>query len=133
MQEKVKRTFRLSEADLRLFADMKHAFRSLAEKNFFHKLEEKEQYEPAFANELLVYERDNHDGIYLIRKYYDVYLIGCQKADGSVAEYECDTLSELLQTNLSQCIAFPRQITVLEWLRESDYSFVRYNRNYDND
>ena len=56
----------------------------------------------------------------------DTFIVSGKGCDD---EYELQSLKSLLQFNLS-CILH-RDITVLEWLRESDFSNVRYNRNYD--
>ena len=125
--------FIISDADRKLFAEMHRSFESVAEKEFFEKLCYKEQYESAYSNELLVYERENGDGIYLIRKYYDVYLVGYRSPEGNVGEYEDDTLAKVLFLRLDQCVGFPERVSLWEWLRRCDYSVVKYNRNYDND
>ena len=41
------------------------------------------------------------------------------------------TLSEALAINLKEIGFIDRDITLLEWLRESDYKYVNYNRNHD--
>lgn len=130
-QNKIK--FNISEADKCLFTEMRHAYQSDAEKKFFEKVKYKEQYESAFSNELLVYEKDNEDHIFIIRKYFDTYLVGYCNSENSVDEYECETLSEMLRLQLDECVGFPYKISVWEWLRKYDYRIVKYNRNYDND
>lgn len=131
MKKEIK--FEISIADKELFSNMQRNFASVAEKAFFKKMCYKEQYEPAFSNELLVFENENESGIFLLRKYYDTYLIGYRNPIGTVAEYECVTLCAALSSRLDQCIGFPLQITLLEWLRKFDYGMVKYNRNYDED
>lgn len=129
----MKKQFELSESDKIFFAEMRGKYQSESEKKFFQKLSRKEQYESAFANELLVYEKDNPDGIYFIRKYYDTYLIGYEIRPGYSEKYECETLVEALSLRLDLILGFPRPITLMDWLRESDYEFVSYERNYDKD
>ena len=40
-------------------------------------------------------------------------------------------LSEVLSLNLKTLGFIDRDLTLLEWLRETDYTYVNYNRNYD--
>lgn len=124
-------TFTISEADKQLFAKMRNAFISEEEALFFNKLKEKEKHESAFSNDLLIYECDNKDNIFLIRKYFDTYLIGKVLNDGSFAQYETTSLSEVLSLNLSECISHDKSITLLDWLRHCNYDCVKYDRNYD--
>ena len=125
--------FKISEIDESMFSDMNGHYQSDTEKKFFVELKRKEQTEPAYSNELLIFEKENSDGIYLLRKYYDIYLLGYRKKCGSTEEFECESLYNILHSNLGQCVDFPESITLLEWLRRQDYSVIRYNRNYDND
>lgn len=117
--------------DKKLFIKMKRESISPLEKRFFSMMEKKQEYESAFANELLVFEQENPDGLFLLRKYYDTYLIGYKHQDGTTTEYECETLFQALSLRLDMCIQFPKKITLWEWLRDSDYEVVRYDRNYD--
>lgn len=125
--------FSISEADKALFAEMKHSYISNAEKQFFVKLKRKEQYNSALSNELLVDENDNEDSLYLLRKYFDTYLVGYSGTKGHVEEFECETLNTALSLSLNECVNFPKNITLWEWLRDTDYRYVKYNRNYDDD
>lgn len=125
--------FNLSAADKSLFVQMRHSYQSDSERKFFEIMKRKEQYESAFSNELLVYEKENDDRLYILRKYYDTYVVGYCQPNGRIEEYECETLSALLFLQLDKCVGFPYVMSVLQWLRKFDYSFVKYNRNYDND
>lgn len=125
--------FMLSEADRHLFIEMRHNYVSDAEKIFFETMKRKEQYDSAFSNELLVFEKENEDNVYLLRKYYDTYLVGYYDANGNVMEFECETLAATLALYLDECVGYLKHITLIEWLRKYDYSVVRYNRNYDDD
>lgn len=50
--------------------------------------------------------------------------------DGAYEEHVMN-LSEALALNLKQLGYIDRDLTLLEWLRECDYSVVNYERNYD--
>lgn len=126
------RLFVLSEADVALFAEIKLHSVSEAERKFFSKLEWKEQYESAYANELLVYEKDNEDGVFLLRRYFDVYLIGSVSPEGIYKQVEFSHLAEALECRLDVTIGLSEPLTLLQWLRKYDFKFVRYDRNYDN-
>ena len=41
------------------------------------------------------------------------------------------TLSDALSLNLKELGFIDRDLTLLEWLRESGYRYVNYDRNYD--
>lgn len=123
--------FPLSTNDLLLFTHMEKQAASPEEQEFFSQLSYKERHEPAFSNELLVHETENPDGIFLLRKYSDTYLIGYKSSDAPSAQFECNTLSTVLQQNLAEVVHFPQAITLWQWLRAYNYSVVRYNRNFD--
>lgn len=125
--------FTLSKADDNLFAVMRASSSTAGERQFFKRLEWKEQHEPAFSNELLVYEKENTDGIFLIRKYYDTYLIGMKHVGSPTREYETTTLASALEADLSTAVGYGRKMSLHDWLRGNDYECVRYDRNYDND
>lgn len=125
--------FPLSDEDKELFAKMRLSYASEAEKTFFSTLEYKEQYESAYANECLVFEKENEDNLYLLRRFYDTYLVGYCYAEGQARKYECETLADALLMRLDECVGFPQKITLGEWLRKCDYSLVNYNRNHDLD
>ena len=125
--------FMLSDADRNLFTRIHNSYLSDAEKKFFMKMKHKEQYDSAYSNELLVYEKENADGLYLIRKYFDTYLIGYSNSNGDVEEYECATLAAALSLRLDVSVGYPDKSTLGEWLRKTNYKFVKYNRNYDDD
>lgn len=130
---KKKMEFNISAADKKLFNKMRKSASSVAESRFFTTLKGKEMCESAFSNELLVSEKENADGIYLIRKYYDTYIIGYLDPKGHVEECECDTLASALSMRLDLSVGFPEETTLHDWLRKYNYSVVRYNKNYDKD
>ncbi len=117
------------DVDIELFARMKNHYKSVNEENFFRNIEFKQQNEPTMCNELLVSEYDNADIIYLVRVEYEEYLIG-HGIDKQQEEVHVMNLSEALDVNL-KTIGFNRDITLWQWLRETDYKYVKYNRNWD--
>ena len=130
MMQKSEFPFTLAEQDKVLFSRMQDHYNTPAEKKFFQKMAHKQKHEPAFSNELLVFEQENPDGIYLIRKYYDTYLVGYTHQD-ETEEFEVTSLTSALSIQLNKCIGYPLSITLWEWLRKYNYEVVRYNRNYD--
>lgn len=121
----------IPKEDAVLFKSMEGCYTSPNEENFFKNLQYKEEYEITGLNDLLVSEYENEDEIYLVRMYYEEYIIGQGiDSDGS-RETHVMTLSEALSLNLRDIGMLDRDLTLLEWLRESDYVYVNYNRNHD--
>lgn len=117
------------DEDLALFARMNGNYQSANEENFFRNIEYKQQNEPIVCNELLVSEYENDDIIYLVREEYEEYVIG-HGTDEQQEEEHVMNLSEALAINL-KTIGLDRDITLWQWLRETDYKYVKYNRNWD--
>lgn len=117
------------DADKSLFENMEGNYVSDAEAVFFRNMKYKQEYEPSLANDVIVSENDNPDELYLVRVEYDEYLIG--KGKDETSEIHLMNLSEALSTNLKLIGVGNGDTTLLEWLRSNDYSYVRYNRNYD--
>lgn len=121
----------LIESDMLLFRCMDGNYISANEENFFKNLQYKQEYEITALNDLLVSEYDNPDEIYLVREYYEEYLVGHGiGTDGSQEEHVM-SLSEALSLNLKELGFIDRDITLFDWLRECDYSCVDYSRNFD--
>lgn len=117
--------------DKALFEQMKGNYVSNNEANFFKNIQYKQEYEITGLNDLLISEYENPDEIYLVRMYYDEYLLGCKiDSDGEFEEHVMN-LSEVLALNLKKLGYIDRNLTLLEWLRETDYAYVNYNRNHD--
>ena len=121
---------KLSREDIELFISMEGHYKSLNEKYFFEKMRNKMENELAPSNELVMYEEDNEDNIYIIRCVYEEFIIGHGLKDSYDEEYHAMTLFEALNANLKQLGFIDRDITLLEWLRERDYNGIRYNHNY---
>lgn len=121
---------KLATEDVLLFNNMETNCTSANEENFFKNMKYKQEYEVTALNDLLVSEYENEDEIYIVRECYEEYVIGRGIGTDGANELHVMTLSEALSIELSD-IGFGRNITLLEWLRESDYTYVNYNRNYD--
>ncbi len=117
--------------DEELFCSMEGRYVSPNEENFFKNLQYKEEYEITGLNDLLVSEYENKDEIYLVRMYYEEYLVGQGIGSDGAREEHVMSLSEALATNLKDAGLLNRNLTLLEWLRECDYVYVNYNRNHD--
>ena len=122
---------RLSREDSALFESMKGRYVSENEAEFFRKMQHKEEQEITGLNELLVSEYENDDEIYLVREYYEEYLVGHGIGTDGDEEEHVMTLSDALSLNLKELGFIDRDLTLLEWLRESGYRYVNYDRNYD--
>ena len=122
---------RRSREDSALFESMKGRYVSENEAEFFRKMQHKEEQEITGLNELLVSEYENDDEIYLVREYYEEYLVGHGIGTDGAEEEHVMTLSDALSLNLKELGFIDRDLTLLEWLRESGYRYVNYDRNYD--
>lgn len=60
-----------------LFKDMEGKYVSNEEKEFFERMKFKIENEPAPANDLIMSNRNNNDGIYIVRCYDYAFRIGC--------------------------------------------------------
>ena len=104
--------------------------RSDNERIFFETLMYKVVHEPAFSNDVLMHDKDNEDGIYILRV-SDDFLIGKKDINGmdvcSPTEYS--GLFYFLTTDMYPYLH--RHITVGEWLRKRDYAGIRYDANND--
>ena len=116
--------------DYKLFADMEGHYISENEKTFFVKMKYKMEYEFAPSNDLILFEEDNDDHIYIVRCYYDEIIVGHGLKGNFDEEYHVMNLSEALNANLKKLNYLNRDITLLDWLRERDYKGIRYNHNY---
>lgn len=121
----------LAKEDMLLFESMENNYTSVNEENFFKNMKYKQEYEVTALNDLIVSEYENDDEIYIVRECYEEYIIGKGIGTDGAFEKHVMTLSDALSVNLKQVGFIDRDITLLEWLRENDYAFVNYNRNYD--
>ena len=65
---KNKKTMLITE-DANLFKNMEGKYVSEEEKEFFERMKFKIEFEPAPANDLIMSNRNNDDGIYIVRCY----------------------------------------------------------------
>ena len=122
---------KLWDADARLFAFMKGKYQSVNEENFFKNMQYKQEYEVTALNDLIVSEYENDDEIYIVRMYYEEYVVGHGIDSDGAQEEHVMCLSDALSLNLKDLGFIDRDITLLQWLRERDYDVVNYERNYD--
>ncbi len=115
--------------DAELFARMKDNYQSDNEREFFEKLLYKEQWEMSMANDVLLAEWNNEDDIYIIRCYYDEYIVG--RIGKGYGEEHVMNLSEALNLNLKEICVLDEDITLFEWLRRRDYAGLDYNHDID--
>lgn len=99
------------------------------ERNFFIRLREKMQNELAPCKEVHFSEKDNADGIFLLRDGYDEFIVGTEKDDVPNDYIHVMCLSDALLINLKSAGFVDRNITVLDWLRERDYKGAMFDHN----
>ena len=122
---------KLWDADATLFASMKGNYQSNNEENFFKTMQYKQECEATALNELLVSEYENPDEIYIVRMYNEEYIVGQGIGTNGANEEHVMCLFEALNLNLKELGFLDRDVTLIDWLRECDYSVVNYERNYD--
>ena len=110
---------KLWKEDEDLFTSMIGHYVSDKERTFFEKMRYKMEYEIDPSNDLIMFEEDNEDHIYILRCVYEEIII-----------VHVMTLSEALNANLKELGFLKSDITLLEWLRGRDYEGIRYNHNY---
>ena len=125
-----KKENKLWKEDEELFTSMEGKYKSLNEKVFFEKMKFKMEYEIAPSNDLIMFEEDNDDHIYIVRCVYEEIIVGHGLKGSYDEEFHVMTLNEALNANLKQLGFLNRDVTLLEWLRERDYEGIRYNHNY---
>ena len=111
--------------DEKLFATMVGHYISENEQTFFEKMKNKMENEIAPSNDLIMFEEDNEDNIYIVRCIYDEFIIGHGTTGHYDEELHVMNLSDALNVNLKELGFLDRDITVLGWLRERDYKGVR--------
>lgn len=116
-----------------LFSNSEKENISASEENFFHKMQTKMLDENAPWPETLVWENDNPDCLYLLRPGYDEFILGkgCSREEWLQSEVHKMNLYDVLSTNLKETNLLNRDITLLQWLREQDFSCVRYCHEND--
>ncbi len=122
---------KLWDADAKLFASMKGNYQTRNEEKFFKTMQHKQECEATALNDLLVSEYENPDEIYIVRMYNEEYIVGQGIGTYGANEEHVMCLSQALNLNLKELEFLDRDMTMLDWLRECDYSVVNYERNYD--
>lgn len=119
--------------DEALFSKIEHSDVSESERHFFDEMYAKILDENAPWPETLVWEHDNPDNLYFLRHGFDEFMLGkgttCKEWEEN--EIHSMNLAEVLSVNLKQANLLDRDITFLQWLRENDFSCVRYNHEND--
>ncbi|MGN0030068.1 MAG: hypothetical protein ACI35Q_10120 [Marinilabiliaceae bacterium] len=122
---------KLWPADVALFESMAGNYVSENERFFFETLKDKEENLFTCAGELFLFETDTPDLIYFVRYDYDEFVVGHGTEGHYSPEHHVQCLADALNANLKELGYIDRDITFLEWLRERDYSCIRYDHNYD--
>lgn len=119
--------------DEALFSKIEKEKVSASEEHFFQEMQKKMLDENAPWPETLVWEHDNQDHLYLLRQGYDEFMLGkgTSREEWQHSEIHTMNLFEVLFTNLKEVNLLDRDITLLQWLREHDFSCVRYNHEND--
>lgn len=106
---------------------------SASEAHFLQEMRTKMLDENAPWPETLVWEHDNPDHLYLLRQGYDEFMLGkgMSPEEWQRSEIHTMNLSDALLTNLKEAGLLDKDITLLQWLRENDFSCVRYNHEND--
>lgn len=114
-----------------LFKDMEGKYVSNEEKEFFERMKFKIENEPAPANDLIMSNRNNNDGIYIVRCYDYAFRIGCHVGEEYKKEFYAMDFHDALNVNLRECGFIDENLSLLEWLRKRNYKGVEYNHNFD--
>ncbi len=123
---KTQETNTLWPEDIKLFNCMKGHYISDKEKKFFEEQEHKQKCVMTVSNDLVMSEFNNEDHLYIVRCWYDEYIIGSE-----TGEEHFMNLSETLNANLKDLGILDRDTTLFQWLRLRDYKGVEYNHNFD--
>lgn len=115
--------------DKALFESMEGNYQSDNEREFFEKQRYKQECVMTSSNDLLLHEDNNQDRIYIVRCWYEEYVVGGLLYKQGEEHYM--NLSEALNANLKEIGVLDRDITLLQWLRERDYKGVEYDHNFD--
>jgi hypothetical protein len=80
------------------------------------------------SHDLILHERNNEDGLYIVRCEYEEYIVGQAAV---LEEQHTMCLAEALALNLKEVGLLECNMTLFEWLRARNYRGVEYNHNYD--
>lgn len=122
----------IPKEDIALFDAMRGNYVSEEEERFFRIMQNKEEYELAPQNDLLLDEKDNEEEISILRVYnteYEVLRIRCVNGEIVRAQSYSDSLADALAANLKDYGILDYDCTLLEWLRKVNYKGIQYNGN----
>ena len=122
---------KLIAEDASLFKGMEGKYVSNEEKEFFERMKFKIEYEPAPANDLIMSNRNNDDGIYIVRCYDYEFRIGCRCGKEYKEEFYAMDFHDALNVNLRECGFIDENLSLLDWLRKLNYKGIEYNHNFD--
>ncbi len=101
-------------------------------KTFLKELKRKMRDEIAVSNELLIDEKDkgNHHGIFFFRTIFHCFTIGIANPETRHIKKQitADSFRDAMNIELSD---FRITGTMWDFLSDTDFSLVRYDRNYD--
>lgn len=117
----------LWEEDVKFFADMDGNYISQEEKKFFETLKYRQERDLTLCNDPLIGAQSNEDKIFLLRLYYDEYIIGHYYDYGKWNEVHTMNLYEVLNVNLND-IGCGKKMTLMEWLRNNNYRYINYEQ-----
>ena len=122
---------KLIAEDANFFKDMEGKYVSNEEKEFFERMKFKIEREPAPANDLIMSNLNNEDGIYIVRCYDYEFRIGCHVGEEYKEEIYAMDFHDALYVNLRECGFIDENLSLLEWLRKRNYNGIEYNHNFD--
>jgi len=124
-----KKAKKLWPEDQELFDRMQTEAVSDNEREFFRQMRYKEEYVWTIAGDLVLWELDNEDHIYMVRTWSSEYDVGHGTEGHYDEEQHTMNLAEALAINLKDVGYLDENITLLDWLRKRDYAGVLYNHN----
>lgn len=101
------------------------------EKQFFETIKYRQQHVFTYANDLLMSDNDNEEGIYIVRSYFDEYEIGRYDKESFVDAIYAMNIDEAMSIDIKR-LGCTESMTLLDWLRKRNYQGINYNHNFDN-
>ena len=89
----------------------------------------RQQYVFTFANDLLLSEHDNEEGLFIVRHYWDEFEVG--NANTETEPFYAMCLEETLETNLLRHSILNKNVTLFDWFWNRDYAGIRYDGIFD--
>lgn len=101
------------------------------EREFFEKFRYKILNETAASNDVLMHEKDNEEGLYILRVGTDDIMIGKNLSDPNEKTSASEFAGIFLALDQDLFRYLNRHISLREWLRERNYQGIRYDANND--